>query len=201
MRRRRVPRLRLPDGEILTARALTALMSPDGETPDGRTADGQTAHVQTSGDDAGRRRAGRRRAGRRRSHSQRPAPRRRVRWLRRAARVERVWRWVGSGSAGRGSSGSAADQRVGIEIRVGLATLLGLDEHPAEIPGLGLLVAPDARLRVAQQARAEWRFAITTPEGTLLSEGHTRHRPTGIRRDGPPAGIVELHIPATLLTA
>ena len=110
----------------------------------------------------------------------------------------------GSGGSGSGPGGGAAaeglgDQRVGIEIRVGLATLLGLDEHPAEIPGLGLLVAPDARLRVAVQGRAEWRFAVTDTDGTLLSEGRTRRRPAGVRGDGPPGGIVELHIPETLL--
>jgi hypothetical protein len=113
----------------------------------------------------------------------------------------------GSGRIGRGPrpptpgpTGNPADHRVGIEIRVGLATLLGLDEHPAEIPGLGLLIAPDARHRVALQDRCEWRFAVTDTDGTLISEGHTRHRPTSTHRnDGPRGGIVELHVPATLL--
>lgn len=95
--------------------------------------------------------------------------------------------------------GPVGDQRVGIEIRVGLATLLGHDEHPAEIPGLGLLVAPDARHRVALQGLAEWRFAVTDADGALISEGLTRRRPAGMGRDGPPGGIVELHVPAALL--
>ena len=98
-----------------------------------------------------------------------------------------------------GPAGNPADQRVGIEIRIGLATLLGLDEHPAEIPGLGLLIAPDARFRVALQGRAEWRFAVTDTDGTLLSEGRTRRRPTGVRREGPHGGIVEIHVPTALL--
>ena len=94
--------------------------------------------------------------------------------------------------------------QVGIEVRVGLSTLLGRDEHPGEIPGLGLLPAPDTRARVARQRRAQWRFAVTDVEGRLLSEGVTRRRPPTIgaftvRRDGPPAGIVEIHIPVTLL--
>ena len=110
----------------------------------------------------------------------------------------------GSGDPGgrtppRGPADNPADQRVGIEIRIGLATLLGLDEHPAEIPGLGLLIAPDARFRVALQGRAEWRFAVTDTDGTLLSEGRTRRRPTGVRREGPNGGIVEIHVPAALL--
>ncbi len=80
-----------------------------------------------------------------------------------------------------------------------MATLLGHDEHPAEIPGLGLLIAPAARHRVALQGRAEWRFAVTDADGALIAEGHTRRRPHGIRREGPPGGIVELHVPATML--
>lgn len=106
---------------------------------------------------------------------------------------------AGQPAGGVARAGPDQDQRVGIEIRVGLATLLGRDEHPAEIPGLGLLIAPDARLRVALQTRAQWRFAVTDATGALLSEGITRHRPAGSGRDGPPGGIVELHVPAALL--
>ncbi|WP_300018801.1 HNH endonuclease signature motif containing protein [Pseudonocardia sp.] len=92
----------------------------------------------------------------------------------------------------------------GIEIRVALSTLLGHDEHPGEIPGLGLLTAPATRARVAQQRRAQWRFAVTDTTGRLLSEGLTRRRPGSVgdhpvRRDGPAGGIVEIHVPATLL--
>lgn len=93
----------------------------------------------------------------------------------------------------------ATDQRVGIEIRVGLATLLGLDEYPADIPGLGLLPAPDARRRAHLQSRAEWRFALTDAQGRLIFDGITRRRPERCRRDGPPGGIVELHVPLHLL--
>jgi hypothetical protein len=89
-------------------------------------------------------------------------------------------------------------------VRVALSTLLGHDEHPGEIPGLGLLTAPDTRARVAQQRRAQWRFAVTDESGRLLSEGVTRRRPHTVgghevRRDGPPDGIVEIHIPVALL--
>jgi hypothetical protein len=98
------------------------------------------------------------------------------------------------------AAGLPHDQRVGIEIRIGLATLLGRDEHPAEIPGLGLLPAPDARRRVHLQTRAEWRFALTDTQGRLVFDGITRRRPHGTRRDGPPGGIVELQVPLTLLT-
>lgn len=92
----------------------------------------------------------------------------------------------------------------GIEIRVSLSTLLGRDEHPGEIPGLGLLTAAATRARVAQQRRAQWRFAVTDTAGRLLSEGVTRRRPGSVgghpvRRDGPAGGIVEIHVPASLL--
>ncbi|WP_300017812.1 HNH endonuclease signature motif containing protein [Pseudonocardia sp.] len=103
-----------------------------------------------------------------------------------------------------GGGAGAGGAQCGIEIRVALSTLLGHDEHPGEIPGLGLLPAPDTRARVALQRRAQWRFAVTDPDGRLLTEGVTRHRPAAVgglavRRDGPPGGIVELHLPVALL--
>ena len=92
------------------------------------------------------------------------------------------------------------DQRVGVEIRVALSTLLGRDEHPGEIPGLGPVPASHVRAVVAAQRRAEWRFAITDTDGRLLFDGATRRRPTALATTGPRGGIVELHIPAALLT-
>ena len=104
-----------------------------------------------------------------------------------------------AGSTG-GDAATPRDDRRGIEIRVGLSTLLGLDEHPGEIPGLGPLVASAARVRVAVQRRAQWRFAVTDPDGQLLSEGVTRRRPSGTRgAAGPSGGLVELHVPLNLL--
>ena len=91
------------------------------------------------------------------------------------------------------------DQRVGVEIRVALSTLLGHDDHPGEIPGLGPVPASHARAVVARQHRAEWRYAITDDIGRLLFDGVTRRRPTGRTTTGPPGGIVELHMPAALL--
>ncbi len=100
------------------------------------------------------------------------------------------------------------DDRRGIEIRVALSTLLGHDEHPADLPGLGPVPAPVARARVALQRHARWRFAVTDADGHLLSEGQTRRRPTRTRDEregdragpGPRGGIVELHVPEALLT-
>ena len=68
---------------------------------------------------------------------------------------------AGAGEAAAGLSGSTVtvsdDQRVGVEVRVALSTLLGHDDHPGEIPGLGPIPASHARAVVADQRRAEWR--------------------------------------------
>jgi hypothetical protein len=78
--------------------------------------------------------------------------------------------------------------------------LLGLDDHPGEIPALGPVLAPVARTLVAAQTRgARWRFAITDPDGYLLLAGAIRHRPIGAQDDRCTGGIVEIHLPAELL--
>lgn len=86
----------------------------------------------------------------------------------------------------------------GIEIRVGLATLMGLDERPGEIPGWGPVLPDTARAAVTKQRSAEWRFAILDPGGHLELAGITRHRPATTMRQTR-GGIVELHITATQL--
>ncbi|HTK61535.1 MAG TPA: DUF222 domain-containing protein [Pseudonocardia sp.] len=113
--------------------------------------------------------------------------------------------------------GSGGETANGVEIRVGLSTLLGFDEKPGEIPGLGPVLAPVARKVVAAQVRgAQWRFAVTDPEGYLDLAGVIRRRPSrgpraddglsraravggcgnGGHRNG---GVVEIHLPASLL--
>jgi Domain of unknown function (DUF222) len=95
-------------------------------------------------------------------------------------------------------------RRVGVEVRAGLSMLLGRDRHPGEIPGWGPVPAEVARTVVAAQRAAEWRFALTDPAGQLLLAGITRRRPHNTAPAGelPPCrgGIVELHMPVTLLT-
>jgi hypothetical protein len=93
--------------------------------------------------------------------------------------------------------------REAIEVRVGLPTLLGTDERPAELPGWGPVLPEVARRVVARQHGAEWRFAIVDDAGHLLQAGLTRRRPAGSRGD-PHArdargGIVELQVPARTL--
>jgi len=91
------------------------------------------------------------------------------------------------------------DQRVGVEVRVALSTLIGRDEQPGDIPGLGPIPASHARAVVACQRRAEWRYVVTDDAGRLLFDGITRRRPEGLLTTGPAGGIVEVHVPATLL--
>jgi hypothetical protein len=104
-----------------------------------------------------------------------------------------------------GHTGTPVTDRTGVEIRVGLATLLELDERPGEIPGLGPVLPDVARDLVARRQRgAQWRFAVTGPDGHLLLAGVTRRRlrctpvteQTTERFNG---GIVELQIEATRL--
>jgi hypothetical protein len=86
--------------------------------------------------------------------------------------------------------------REGIEIRVGLATLAGLDDRPGEIPGLGPVGARLARSTVAAHQRgAAWRFAILDADGHLLLAGPLRRRPRGSSPSAPVrGGDVELHL-------
>ncbi|QYN39578.1 HNH endonuclease [Pseudonocardia sp. DSM 110487] len=91
--------------------------------------------------------------------------------------------------------------RQGIELRVGLATVLGCDQRPAEIPGLGPIDAETARTVAARQRRgARWHFAILDTHGYLLLAGPLRRRPRPGHPPGtgPPdrvrGGVVELHL-------
>jgi hypothetical protein len=112
-----------------------------------------------------------------------------------AASGSAVTRPAAPGGGVRADSGRVGI-REGIEVRVGLATLAGLDDRPGEIPGLGPVGAGVARAAVAAQRRgAAWRFAIVDTGGYLLLAGSLRRRPRSSGR--PPAvrgGVVELHV-------
>lgn len=97
----------------------------------------------------------------------------------------------------------APSLRHGGEIRVGLGTLIGLDDHPGEVPGWGPVLAQVARAMAGRQHRAEWRFAVTDPEGYLILAGVTRRRPRHADQTAREAvgGIVEIHISAAALAA
>jgi hypothetical protein len=87
-----------------------------------------------------------------------------------------------------------------VALKVGLATLLDLDEQPGEIAGWGPVPATVARDVAARQHRTQWRFAILDAPGRLLSEGTTRSRPRPLRDPvQAEGGSIELHAPAALL--
>jgi hypothetical protein len=108
------------------------------------------------------------------------------------------------GAANDDGAGPAGDHppHTGIEIRAGLATVMGLDDRCGEIPGLGPVLAEVARTVVTAQHRgAQWRFAVTDADGFLLLAGVTRRRPVVAGAPAAPCrgGVVELHVPATVL--
>jgi len=86
----------------------------------------------------------------------------------------------------------------GVEVSVELATLLGRNNHPATIPGLGPVLADVARRLVAHQRGAQWRYTLLNPDGHFAFGGITRRRPTGTN-DRSHGGIIELLIPTDLL--
>jgi len=62
-------------------------------------------------------------------------------------------------------------------VLVSADTLLGLEEHPAELVGYGPITAAAAR-RLAADGDATWRRVLTDPRsGTVLDVGHRRYRP------------------------
>ncbi|GAA4738026.1 HNH endonuclease signature motif containing protein [Actinomycetospora chibensis] len=94
------------------------------------------------------------------------------------------------------------------ELRLRLTTALGLDEHPAAVPGYGTVLAPHARTLLQRHHGGEWRIVLTDDDGRLQRVLLARRRPRPPHRDtGPrPRGesctaIVELQVPATVLAA
>ncbi|WP_156080763.1 HNH endonuclease signature motif containing protein [Microbispora rosea] len=85
------------------------------------------------------------------------------------------------------------------EIRVELTTLLGLDEHPAQLPGWGVIHPCLARRIVEGMLAGQWRYAICHDSGHLALTGLTRARPHTPGRSRPArdrrrGGLVELQI-------
>jgi hypothetical protein len=78
----------------------------------------------------------------------------------------------GGGQAGRSGT---------VDIRVDLATLAELDEHPGDLAGFGPVVADIARR--AARAADRWRYTVFDPvDGTVIDTGITRRRPTSVER-------------------
>ncbi|WP_414696459.1 DUF222 domain-containing protein [Pengzhenrongella sp.] len=91
---------------------------------------------------------------------------------------------LGEGSALPGASRCAAGTgggiggvagQVRVDVTVSLATLLGLDEDPAQLAGYGAVTAQTARRLTAN---GTWRRLVTDLQtGTVLDVGKTRYRP------------------------
>ncbi|HTF45990.1 MAG TPA: HNH endonuclease signature motif containing protein, partial [Pseudonocardia sp.] len=97
-----------------------------------------------------------------------------------------------------GTTRNPGGRLTGVEVSVQLATLLGRNDHPATIPGLGPVLADVARRVVARQRGAQWRYTLLNSDGHFVFGGITRPRPTGTD-DHSHGGIIELLIPTDLL--
>jgi len=76
-----------------------------------------------------------------------------------------------------------------VDIRVDLATLVGLEEKAAELAGWGPVVADIAR-QLTLRHGPSWRVTVTDPEGGVVHSGVTRRRP-----DAPLRRLVESRHP------
>ena len=105
---------------------------------------------------------------------------------------------IGSGAS---AAGRSATRWAAPEVRIELGTLLGIDEHPGEIPPWGYLPAAQARHLVDGMHTAQWRYVFCDPAGRAIDGGLLRSRPAitsgaPARRDPKRGGIVEIAVPA-----
>ncbi|MDD7964771.1 HNH endonuclease signature motif containing protein [Actinomycetospora lemnae] len=108
---------------------------------------------------------------------------------------------VGTDDALGATGGRRPTRQSRFELRVGLNTLLELDERPARLPGLGVITAGLARELAAAHADAEWRVAVTDDSGVLIAAllagrrpAHTTTTPQQPPLAGAPRPVVELHV-------
>ncbi|HZU54695.1 MAG TPA: DUF222 domain-containing protein [Actinocrinis sp.] len=76
-----------------------------------------------------------------------------------------------------GTTQTTAEVPALIQITVGIDTLLGSSEEPAELRGIGPITAGQARA-IAFGNDATWRRLLTAPDGTLLHADARTYRPT-----------------------
>ncbi len=70
-----------------------------------------------------------------------------------------------------------------VELRVDIATLVGLDELPGDLGGYGPVVADLARQLALASPHLEWRYVIADPDtGRIRQVGTTRRRPSARMR-------------------
>jgi hypothetical protein len=107
-----------------------------------------------------------------------------------------------SGGASTPEAGWLATRWATPEVRIELATLLGINDHPGEIPPWGYVPAAQARQLVADMHAAEWRYVFCDPAGRAIDGGLIHARPATssggepARRNSRRGGIVELAVPA-----
>lgn len=108
---------------------------------------------------------------------------------------------AGPSPAGPSPAGRRPTRQSRFELRVGLATLLHIDDRPARLPGWGVVPAGTARELAASYADAEWRVAVTDRSGALIAALITRHRPAHATTTpqeppipGAPRPVVELEV-------
>ncbi len=75
------------------------------------------------------------------------------------------------------------------ELRAEVATLLGLNEHPAEIAGWDIVPAALARPMLASMRDAQWRWVVCDHDGHPIGTGITRRRPAPSSGSAPPAPV------------
>jgi hypothetical protein len=71
--------------------------------------------------------------------------------------------------------------RATVDIRVDLATLAGLNDLSAQIPGFGPVIADIAR-QTAERPETRWRYTVVDERGNALITGITRRRHTTAQR-------------------
>ncbi|MGQ0842706.1 MAG: DUF222 domain-containing protein, partial [Sporichthyaceae bacterium] len=98
------------------------------------------------------------------------------------------------------AAGPAESPQAGVQLRIRMTTLLGLDRAPAELAGW-TPVNPDYALDLmATMSAAQWRYVLTDDEGRSIGSGLIRLRPRGWRcRTVRHRGIVDVLVPASLL--
>jgi hypothetical protein len=89
----------------------------------------------------------------------------------------------------------------GIGVRLGLATLLGLDEQPGVLPGLGPVPAETARAAAALHGGATWQILVHDQHGHLQHLLTLRAPPAATRDPRHRRRTVQVTAPAALIHA
>ncbi|MBA3742707.1 HNH endonuclease signature motif containing protein [Sporichthya sp.] len=90
--------------------------------------------------------------------------------------------------------------RMGVQLRMKLSTLLGRDQHPADLAGWGPMDPVHARALAKQLSHGTWRFALADERGHLTLTGLCSVRPEGWRpRKAWAKGVLDLVFSAELL--